>query len=340
MSSYCYCLSRTIVELLFYFYRFVLPFAVVIVTLTLTLVFKETVKKTLLILAKDIESIIFNNNRSSISAPSTASSIDSIENRGGSRTTTATSSSSSSSSSSLTKSLSGKIFCKRTCNIDISTVTQSENISPSSKLHDNSINQTMVQAVDSTTTGIPHGTNINVSNLPSNNTNGSNNAGNGNGNLITINGSMKESNNRLSSPDDAKKRIISKTEKILSASLIFTVSLIILLISLILLIVLRDKCWSTANSSHNSFAFIDSSSSASSESWSSYEACLSPVCVTSAAEIMKRIDLKVDPCVDFYKFSCGGIDNKLNPIPDDKSSMSTSSLLQLEIDKKIRGKFC
>lgn len=53
---------------------------------------------------------------------------------------------------------------------------------------------------------------------------------------------------------------------------------------------------------------------------------------------MSRVDLSVDPCNDFYKFSCGGMDNKLNPIPDDKSSMSTSSLLQLEIDKKIRGK--
>lgn len=192
----------------------------------------------------------------------------------------------------------------------------------------------MVQTADSTSTVLPHATNINVANAA----NGTNN---GNGNLLTLNGSMKESSNRLSSPEDTKKRIISKTEKILSASLIFTVSLIILLISLILLIVLRDKCWSSANS-HNPFSSLyDHSPSASSgqNSWSTpLEACLSPVCVTSAAEIMKRIDLSVDPCVDFYKYSCGGMDNKLNPIPDDKSSVSTSSLLQLEIDKKIRGK--
>ena len=192
----------------------------------------------------------------------------------------------------------------------------------------------MVQTADSTTTVLPHATNIVSTSIPAS----ANGANNGNGNLLTLNGSMKESSNRLSSPDDTKKRIISKTEKILSASLIFTVSLIILLISLILLIVLRDKCWSSAN--HNSHASIyDYSPSANTYSWSnSIEACLSSVCVNSASDIMKRIDLSVDPCVDFYKYSCGGMDNKLNPIPDDKSSVSTSSLLQLEIDKKIRGK--
>jgi hypothetical protein len=66
---------------------------------------------------------------------------------------------------------------------------------------------------------------------------------------------------------------------------------------------------------------------------------LSPVCVSAAADILKRIDKRVDPCTDFYKFSCGGLDNKLNPIPDDKSSVSTAALLQLDIDKKIRGGF-
>ena len=57
----------------------------------------------------------------------------------------------------------------------------------------------------------------------------------------------------------------------------------------------------------------------------------------SAAEIISRIDESVDPCEDFYKFSCGGLDNNMNPIPDDKSSLSTASILQLEIDKRLRG---
>lgn len=81
---------------------------------------------------------------------------------------------------------------------------------------------------------------------------------------------------------------------------------------------------------------------------------LQPVCVSSllcyakfsvlliffcliAADIMKRIDETVDPCDDFYKFSCGGLDNKINLIPEDKSSLSTASLLQMDIDKKLRG---
>ena len=34
--------------------------------------------------------------------------------------------------------------------------------------------------------------------------------------------------------------------------------------------------------------------------------CLTESCVVAAADLLKQMDRKVDPCQDFYKFSCGG----------------------------------
>ena len=44
----------------------------------------------------------------------------------------------------------------------------------------------------------------------------------------------------------------------------------------------------------------------------------------------------VDPCVDFYAFSCGGWE-KLNPIPADQSSWSVYGKLQEEIERHLWG---
>lgn len=52
---------------------------------------------------------------------------------------------------------------------------------------------------------------------------------------------------------------------------------------------------------------------------------------------MKRIDQTVDPCDDFYKFSCGGLDNKMNAIPEDRASLTVVSNFNMEIDNRIRG---
>lgn len=117
-----------------------------------------------------------------------------------------------------------------------------------------------------------------------------------------------------------KQKDITKREKVLSVSLLLSVFLVILLVICFAVVVFHPQYfhWFT-----------------SSLPWESK--CLTPVCVSAAADILKRMDKKVDPCVDFYKFSCGGLDNKLNPIPDDKSSISTAMSLQLDIDKRIRG---
>ena len=115
-----------------------------------------------------------------------------------------------------------------------------------------------------------------------------------------------------------KRKDVKKREKVLFISLILLCLLIVILMTSLSVNVFRPKCLH----------------------WVLWQrTCLSPVCVSAAADILKRIDKRVDPCTDFYKFSCGGLDNKFNPIPDDMSSISTVALLQLDIDKKIRGEF-
>lgn len=46
------------------------------------------------------------------------------------------------------------------------------------------------------------------------------------------------------------------------------------------------------------------------------EICLSKECIRVSATILDRIDITVDPCDDFYQFSCGNFIRN-NPVPDD-----------------------
>lgn len=66
------------------------------------------------------------------------------------------------------------------------------------------------------------------------------------------------------------------------------------------------------------------------------QVCLTPGCVRAAADIIKNMDQRVDPCDDFYKYSCGSwIESQV--IPDDKTSVSLFSVVQDELDSKLRN---
>ena len=50
--------------------------------------------------------------------------------------------------------------------------------------------------------------------------------------------------------------------------------------------------------------------------------CLNSTCIHIASKILEAMDLSVDPCEDFYSYSCNGW-VKNNPIPDGKSIWGT-----------------
>ena len=55
-----------------------------------------------------------------------------------------------------------------------------------------------------------------------------------------------------------------------------------------------------------------------------------------AAELLKNMDQKVDPCEDFYSFACGGFESKY-VIPDKKSSVTTFTLIEDEVNVQLKN---
>jgi len=64
--------------------------------------------------------------------------------------------------------------------------------------------------------------------------------------------------------------------------------------------------------------------------------CLTPDCIKVSASIMAAADFSVDPCEDFYQYSCGGW-IKANPIPDGKSSWNTFKKLWQDNQNTLRN---
>lgn len=54
----------------------------------------------------------------------------------------------------------------------------------------------------------------------------------------------------------------------------------------------------------------------------SHSTCLTDACVRVASKILEALDTEVDPCQDFYQYSCGGW-IKRNPLPNGRSKWST-----------------
>ncbi|CAF0789680.1 unnamed protein product [Adineta steineri] len=62
--------------------------------------------------------------------------------------------------------------------------------------------------------------------------------------------------------------------------------------------------------------------------------CLSPYCIKAANYFLESIDESVEPCENFYQFSCGNwIKNA--KIPEDANSHNTFEIMQLEINNDI-----
>ena len=61
------------------------------------------------------------------------------------------------------------------------------------------------------------------------------------------------------------------------------------------------------------------------------------VVVRVAARLLAAMDSTVNPCDDFFEFACGKW-NKINIIPDDRSSYNTFSKLGDDIQGMLKGR--
>ncbi|CAH1130598.1 unnamed protein product [Ceutorhynchus assimilis] len=64
--------------------------------------------------------------------------------------------------------------------------------------------------------------------------------------------------------------------------------------------------------------------------------CLTPGCIHTASRVLEYMDQSVDPCDDFYEFTCGNFIKKTN-IPDDKSSVTSFSIISDMLQEQLRS---
>lgn len=55
-----------------------------------------------------------------------------------------------------------------------------------------------------------------------------------------------------------------------------------------------------------------------------------------AASLLEYMDLDVDPCQDFYKFTCGKFLRNFE-LPENKLSLSSQQILEEELENKVKG---
>ena len=68
------------------------------------------------------------------------------------------------------------------------------------------------------------------------------------------------------------------------------------------------------------------------------EVCYSVECLETAAGLMRAMNTSVNPCENFYEFSCGGWVRN-NPIPGAFSSWNRFNILRDELNNKLVGAF-
>ncbi|XP_037555596.1 neprilysin-1-like isoform X1 [Dermacentor silvarum] len=66
-----------------------------------------------------------------------------------------------------------------------------------------------------------------------------------------------------------------------------------------------------------------------------YPVCDTPVCIQRAKLINESLNTSVDPCEDFYSYACGGW-IKNHPVPNDKSTMDSFTILSDELRDTLR----
>lgn len=64
--------------------------------------------------------------------------------------------------------------------------------------------------------------------------------------------------------------------------------------------------------------------------------CLTPGCIHAASHALDYIDDSIEPCDDFYSFSCGNF-VKNTMIPDDKVAVNTFSLIHDKLQEQLRA---
>ncbi|XP_070505178.1 neprilysin-2-like isoform X2 [Chironomus tepperi] len=73
----------------------------------------------------------------------------------------------------------------------------------------------------------------------------------------------------------------------------------------------------------------------SNESIACNDICLTSGCVRAASKILEKMDENIDPCDDFFAFSCNQY-NKNTNVPDDKSSVNIFSTINDNLKEQLR----
>lgn len=69
-----------------------------------------------------------------------------------------------------------------------------------------------------------------------------------------------------------------------------------------------------------------------------HDVCTSKSCIKAANLILKNLDESIDPCDNFYQFSCGMFGNS-HRIPDDQPKIDELSILRDKLAYSVAGKF-